>query len=146
VVLVPGWVVRVEVFERGLFVRPSYWGRRVFVDAFSGTAEVLASRDLRFISPAELEGRDVSCLNARLTVGVAAERARAAVLPEERTGWRRALRLLDVYVDREACLACGRAIRLRNGEGVDLFSGRHLEAADLLVGALLGEAGPGASS
>ena len=141
VILVPGWVVRVEVFERGLLVRPSYWGKRVFVDAFSGTAEVLTSRDARFASPADLDGVEVSCLNARLDVRAAAERAQAAVLPEERTGWRRAFRLLDAYVDRDACLACGRAIRIRKGEGVDLFSGRRLEAADVLVGALLGTGG-----
>jgi hypothetical protein len=137
-ILVPTYLVPVEVFSRGMMTRTSYSFFTAVVDAVSGAVSLHPPKTLLVAESEPPEGKK---LDAKISVEVALDLAESAAHSIGKGKWTGAFRYNSVLVDREKVLSTWRVWRVEGEVLVDSVTGRR-ENLGTLVAAILGEGLP----
>lgn len=131
-ILYPVYLCPVEIFERGLFVRPSYYRRLALVNAFSGFARLLEFEDTPLRGDFDASAFETIRLEVRISPERAAELAGQASVPDRFKSWRGAVRNRRAAVVADKIRLVWYAYAVRGGDAADLFTGETVPAASLI--------------
>ncbi|MFA0889072.1 MAG: hypothetical protein ACC613_08260 [Synergistales bacterium] len=139
-ILVPTYLVPVEVFSRGMLTRTCYSFFTAIVDAVSGTVSLHPPKSVLVLDSEPPEGKR---LEAKVSVEMALDLAEEAARAMGKGKWTGALRFNSVMVEHEKIRPTWRVWRVEGEILVDSLTGRR-ENLGTLVAAILGNGFPSA--
>jgi hypothetical protein len=135
--LVPVFLVPVEIFSRGMMTRTSYSFHAALVDAVNGQVTLLPLKSVAVIETELPEGKR---LEARVSRQRAIDLAEEAARLMGKGKWTGALRYNSVMVDLDRVRSTWRVWKIEGESLIDSSTGRR-ENLGSLVASLLGDAG-----
>jgi len=135
--LVPVFLVPVEIFSRGMMTRTSYSFHAALVDAVNGQVALLPLKSVAVIEAELPEGKR---LEARVSRQRAIDLAEEAARLMGKGKWTGALRYNSVMVDQDRVRSTWRVWKIEGESLIDSSTGRR-ENLGSLVASLLGDAG-----
>lgn len=134
-ILIPAYIVPVEVFSRGMMTRTSYTFFTALVDAVNGSVSLHPPKSLVVIESEPPEGKR---LEARVSGEMAIELAEDAGRSLGKEKWTATFRYNSVKVNREKLKATWKVWKIDGETVVDTLTGRR-ENLGILVAAILNE-------
>jgi hypothetical protein len=134
-ILIPTFLVPLEVFSRGMMTRTSYSFFTAMVDAVSGSVSLHPPKSLNV---SEMEPPEGKRLEPKVPCQLALDLAEEAGRSMGKGKWTAAFRYNSVMVDREKVRPTWRVWRVQGETVIDTVTGR-CENLGTLVAAILGE-------
>jgi hypothetical protein len=141
-ILVPTYIVPVEVFSRGMMTRTSYSFFTALVDGVSGLVSLHPPKSILIDESDPPEGKR---LEPKISGEMALNLAEDAGRSMGKEKWTAAFRYNSVMVDREKMKPTWRVWKVEGETMVDILTGRR-ENLGTLVAAILGDGYPGVAN
>lgn len=141
-ILVPTYLVPVEVFSRGMMTRTSYSFFTALVDAVSGSVSLHPPKSILVDETEPPEGKR---LEPKVSGEIAITLAEYAGRSMGKGKWTAAFRYNSVMVDREKMKPTWRIWKVEGETMIDVLTGRR-ENVGTLVAAILGDCFPGVAT
>jgi hypothetical protein len=134
-ILVPTYLVPLEVFSRGMMTRTSYSFYTALVDAVSGTVSLHSPKSVMATETEPPEGKRLEAkVSEEMAIALAEEAGRCL----GKGKWTAAFRYNSVMVEHEKIRPTWRVWRVEGETMIDALTGRR-ENLGILVAAILGE-------
>lgn len=130
-ILYPAYICPVEILERGVMIRPSYYRWVVIVDAFNRRTRLLETESITVCHDFDISPFDVRRLDVRVSLRLAEELAGFGAVSEDFRNWRKMIRNRKTAVNVNQIQLAWHVFAARDGQVTDTFTGETVPAAGL---------------
>lgn len=131
-ILYPVYICPVEILERGVMIRPSYYRAAVIIGAFNRRTMLLKEEDVAVCEQFVLSTFEVSRLDVKVTPEQAGELAEYGGAPDACRSWRGMIYSRRVSVNTDKIRLVWHIYAVNGGEVTDTFTGEKAQASGLV--------------
>jgi len=130
-ILVPVYVVPVEILERSIMHGLRYLYQVVIVDGYNGRTTLEDKKSVDPDTDFVPETAEQECLELKISPSLAKELAEHGAVPSEFQSWKRVIRNRRVSINERKIQVAWRIYAVRGKEIIDSFTGETIRSAGL---------------
>lgn len=131
-ILYPVYIFPIEVLDRGLLVRASYYRQTVIVNAFNRKTRLLDVCEPIVLNDFDASPYETHYLEVRVSLRLAANLAEYGAVPDDFRSWRRVVNNRKILVNADMAQLAWHVYAVRGGQASDIFTGEVTAAASLI--------------
>lgn len=130
-IMIPVYVVPVEILERNLMRGPKYLYEIVIVDGVSGKPTLIAGKTVELIPLSEFDPEGAERHKLKISPLLAKEIAKYGAVPSDFQSWKKILRNRNVGINEGSMKLAWRVYAVRDKDILDTFTGEKITSACL---------------